>query len=154
MPEYVRTLTALLFLIVKVQFTVVASVKVALNVVVSWNPTLAFGENTLTDVVNAVAVGAMLSTFALVVSPMIVVFPDSKTVHNGSMYSNSVTTGHFEDYIWRDVVSYIDEHYRTLPDRDNRGLVGHSMGGYGASRIGMKHPDVFGSLYVMSPCCM
>jgi len=28
------------------------------------------------------------------------------------------------------------------------------MGGYGASRIGMKHPDVFGALYIMSPCCM
>jgi hypothetical protein len=28
------------------------------------------------------------------------------------------------------------------------------MGGYGASRIGMKHPDVFGALYLMSPCCM
>jgi S-formylglutathione hydrolase FrmB len=26
------------------------------------------------------------------------------------------------------------------------------MGGYGATRIGMKHPDVFGSLYIMSPC--
>ena len=34
------------------------------------------------------------------------------------------------------------------------GLVGHSMGGYGATRIGMKHPDVFGSLYIMSPCCL
>ena len=28
------------------------------------------------------------------------------------------------------------------------------MGGYGAARIGMKHPDVFGSLYIMSPCCL
>ena len=28
------------------------------------------------------------------------------------------------------------------------------MGGYGASRIGMKHPDVFGALYIMSPCCL
>src|SRR3546814_3041179 len=28
------------------------------------------------------------------------------------------------------------------------------MGGYGASRIGMKHADVFGALYMMSPCCM
>jgi S-formylglutathione hydrolase FrmB len=28
------------------------------------------------------------------------------------------------------------------------------MGGYGASRIGMKHADVFGALYIMSPCCM
>ena len=28
------------------------------------------------------------------------------------------------------------------------------MGGYGAARIGMKHSDVFGSLYIMSPCCL
>jgi len=28
------------------------------------------------------------------------------------------------------------------------------MGGYGATRIGMKHSDVFGSLYIMSPCCL
>jgi S-formylglutathione hydrolase FrmB len=41
-----------------------------------------------------------------------------------------------------------------LPERAARGLVGHSMGGYGAARIGMKHADVFGSLYVMSPCCL
>lgn len=85
---------------------------------------------------------------------MIVVLPDSKTMHNGSMYSNSVTTGNFEDYIAHDVVAYIDAHYRTIPDRLSRGLVGHSMGGYGASRIGMKHPEVFGSLYIMSPCCL
>jgi enterochelin esterase-like enzyme len=85
---------------------------------------------------------------------MIVVLPDSKTVHNGSMYSSSVTTGDFEKFISHDVVTYIDAHYRTLANRENRGLVGHSMGGYGASRIGMKHPDVFGSLYIMSPCCM
>ena len=40
------------------------------------------------------------------------------------------------------------------PTRESRGLVGHSMGGYGAARIGMKHPDVFGALYIMSPCCL
>src|SRR5689334_10341436 len=85
---------------------------------------------------------------------MIVVLPDSKTVHNGSMYSSSVTTGDFEHYVARDVVSYIDAHYRTIASRDSRGLVGHSMGGYGATRIGMKHADVFGSLYIMSPCCL
>ena len=85
---------------------------------------------------------------------MIVVLPDSKTIYNGSMYSSSVTTGDFENFIARDVVAYIDAHYRTIPDRQSRGLVGHSMGGYGASRIGMKHPDVFGALYIMSPCCL
>lgn len=85
---------------------------------------------------------------------MIVVLPDSKTLHNGSMYSSSVTTGDFEQFIARDLVAYIDAHYRTLPNRLSRGLVGHSMGGYGATRIGMKHSDVFGSLYIMSPCCL
>ncbi len=92
--------------------------------------------------------------FAQGAQEMIVVLPDSKTVHNGSMYSSSVTTGDFEKFIAHDVVAYIDAHYRTLANRTSRGLVGHSMGGYGASRIGMKHPDVFGSLYIMSPCCM
>lgn len=92
--------------------------------------------------------------FAQSAKEMIVVLPDAKTVHNGSMYSSSATTGDFERFIAQDVVAYIDTHYRTLPNRASRGLVGHSMGGYGASRIGMKHADVFGSLYMMSPCCM
>jgi enterochelin esterase-like enzyme len=92
--------------------------------------------------------------FAQGAQEMIVVLPDSKTVYNGSMYSSSATTGDFENYIARDVVEYMDTHYRTIPKRTARGLVGHSMGGYGASRIGMKHSDVFGSLYIMSPCCM
>ncbi len=85
---------------------------------------------------------------------MIVVLPDSKTLYGGSMYSSSVTTGDFERYVAHDVVSYMDAHYRTIPNRLARGLVGHSMGGYGAVRIGMKHPDVFGSLYIMSACCL
>src|SRR5579871_2870163 len=67
---------------------------------------------------------------------MIVVLPDSKTLHNGSMYSSSVTTGDFEQFISRDLVAYMDAHFRTLPSRESRGLVGHSMGGYGATRIG------------------
>jgi S-formylglutathione hydrolase FrmB len=92
--------------------------------------------------------------FAQGAQEMIVVLPDSKTLHNGSMYSSSVTTGDFEKYIAHDVVAYIDAHYRTIPNRMSRGLVGHSMGGYGATRIGMKHSDVFSSLYIMSPCCL
>jgi pimeloyl-ACP methyl ester carboxylesterase len=92
--------------------------------------------------------------FAQGAKEFIVVLPDSKTIYNGSMYSSSATTGNFENYIAHDVVSYIDAHYRTIPERTSRGLVGHSMGGYGASRIGMKHPDVFGALYIMSPCCL
>jgi enterochelin esterase-like enzyme len=85
---------------------------------------------------------------------LIVVFPDAKTVHNGSMYSRSATTGDFETFVARDLVRYVDAHYRTIADRQSRGLAGHSMGGYGTTRIGMKHADVFGALYMMSPCCL
>lgn len=92
--------------------------------------------------------------FAQGAREFIVVLPDSKTAHNGSMYSSSVTTGDFERFIARDLVAWVDGRYRTLARRESRGLVGHSMGGYGATRIGMKHADVFGSLYIMSPCCL
>jgi S-formylglutathione hydrolase len=85
---------------------------------------------------------------------MILVHPDAFTVYDGSMYSNSPTTGDWEDYIAEDLVSYIDSHYRTVADRNSRGLAGHSMGGYGTVRIGMKHPEVFSAFYAMSSCCL
>jgi S-formylglutathione hydrolase FrmB len=85
---------------------------------------------------------------------MIVVLPSTQTLHNGSMYSSSVTIGDWEGFITHDLVGYIDAHYRTIPNRASRGLFGHSMGGYGASRLGMKYPGIFAALYIMSPCCM
>jgi enterochelin esterase-like enzyme len=94
---------------------------------------------------NAIAAGAR---------EMILVLPDAFTVYNGSMYSNSPTTGDWEGFLSRDLVAYIDSHYRTVADRDSRGLSGHSMGGYGTVRVGMKHPEVFSALYAMSSCCL
>ena len=85
---------------------------------------------------------------------MIVVIADAQTLHNGSMYSNSATTGNWEDFIAHDLVAYIDGHYRTIARRESRGIAGHSMGGYGTVRIAMRHPDVFAAFYAMSPCCM
>jgi enterochelin esterase-like enzyme len=85
---------------------------------------------------------------------MIVVMPDAYTPFGGSMYSNSVTTGNWESFVARDLVSYIDAHYRTIAKREARGLSGHSMGGYGTLRIGMKYPDTFVALYAMSACCL
>ncbi len=101
--------------------------------------------NALTSIENAFKNGA---------AEMIVVLPNSQTVHNGSMYTSSVTTGDWERFITDEVVNYVDNHYRTLAHRDSRGLVGHSMGGYGTLRLGMKHPELFAALYAMSPCCL
>src|SRR5207248_7222146 len=68
--------------------------------------------------------------------------------------SSSVTIGDWENFIADDLVSYVDSHYRTISNRASRGLGGHSMGGYGTIRIGMKRPDVFSSMYIMSACCL
>ena len=85
---------------------------------------------------------------------MIVVMPNAFTRYQGSMYSNSVTTGNWEEFVAKELIAYIDSHYRTIPTASGRGLAGHSMGGYGTIRIGMKNPAVYSSLYMMSPCCM
>ncbi len=69
----------------------------------------------------------------------------------GSFYANSPVTGNWEDFIAKDLVEYVDATYRTLPQAASRGIAGHSMGGYGALNAAMKHPDVFGSVYSMSP---
>ena len=92
--------------------------------------------------------------FATGTREMIVVLANAQTLHNGSMYSNSPTTGNWEDFMAHDLVAYIDSHYRTIADRRSRGIAGHSMGGYGTVRIAMRHPDVYSAFYAMSPCCM
>ena len=84
----------------------------------------------------------------------IIVMPNAYTRYLGSMYSSSVVTGDWEAFVAQDLVSFIDKHYRTLATRASRGLAGHSMGGYGTLRIGMKYPTVFSSLYSMNPCCL
>ncbi len=85
---------------------------------------------------------------------MILVLPDAFTIYDGSMFSNSPTTGDWESFVASDLVGYIDGHYRTIANRGARGLSGHSMGGYGTVRIGMKHPEAFSALYAMSSCCL
>jgi S-formylglutathione hydrolase FrmB len=88
------------------------------------------------------------------VNEMIVVTPNAYSRHQGSWYSNSATTGNWEDFITEELVSYIDAHYRTIAKATSRGIMGHSMGGYGAMRIGEKHPDVFSSVYLLSPATL
>jgi S-formylglutathione hydrolase FrmB len=85
---------------------------------------------------------------------MILVMPNCYNTYAGCMYSNSVTAGNWEGYVADDLVAYMDKNYRTIATREGRGLGGHSMGGYGTLRIGMKRPDVFSALYALSSCCL
>ncbi|MHC4583557.1 MAG: alpha/beta hydrolase, partial [Planctomycetota bacterium] len=50
------------------------------------------------------------------------------------------------DYIAKDLVEYIDSYYRTLPQRESRAVIGHSMGGYGAVKLGILYPEIFGCM--------
>jgi enterochelin esterase-like enzyme len=84
----------------------------------------------------------------------IVVVPDTLTKLGGSMYSSSPTTGDFKAFIAKDLVAYIDSHYRTIARRNGRGLAGHSMGGYGTWTVGMTYPEVFNAIYAQSACCV
>jgi S-formylglutathione hydrolase FrmB len=84
------------------------------------------------------------------VNEMIVVMPNARNAYNGSFYTNSPVTGNWEQFIARDLVNYVDRKYRTLRTRKARGLAGHSMGGYGALRIAMRHPQTFSAVYALS----
>jgi S-formylglutathione hydrolase FrmB len=94
------------------------------------------------------------ATAELGTNELILVMPNAYTMYQGSMFSNSVTTGDWEGFIAKDLVAYMDGHYRTIPERASRGLAGHSMGGYGTFRIAAKYPQVFSSIYILSACCL
>ena len=76
----------------------------------------------------------------------VVVFVDAWTSLGGSQFLNSTSTGRYMDYLCDEVVSFVDERYPTLAERDHRGLAGKSSGGYGAMVVPMLRPDVFGAL--------
>lgn len=52
---------------------------------------------------------------------------------------------HYDDYIARDLVAFIDARYRTRAGRQHRGIAGLSMGGFGAIALTLGYPDVFGA---------
>ena len=58
----------------------------------------------------------------------------------------------FETYVSKELVEYIDSHYRTRPNRYMRAITGLSMGGHGALFLAFRHPDVFWSCGSMSGC--
>ena len=85
---------------------------------------------------------------------LILVVPNGDSKMKGGFYSSGPTVGDYEDMVAHDLVEWVDANYRTIPDRESRGLAGHSMGGYGTIRVAMKHPGIFSSIYMMSACCL
>ncbi len=75
--------------------------------------------------------------------PLIVVMPDSER----GWYTDAaqLLNRNFETYIARELVDFVDASFQTIPCRQSRALAGLSMGGYGAIKLALKHPDLFGA---------
>jgi enterochelin esterase-like enzyme len=83
------------------------------------------------------------------IPPMIIVMPDD----GGETYWANWSGGgpRWADYLTEDVVSFIDQRYRTLSSASARGIGGLSMGGLGALNLAFSHPDTFGVVGAHSP---
>ena len=78
--------------------------------------------------------------------PAIVVWVDCWTSLGGSQFLDSPGTGRYHTYLCDEIVPWVDANYRTLADRDHRGIKGKSSGGYGAMVTPMLRPDLLGGL--------
>lgn len=89
-----------------------------------------------------------------IIEPVIVVMPNHFTLFRGSWYTNSKLTGKWADFTGEDLVNFVDHNYRTISNRDYRGIAGHSMGGQGAIKIAMLFSDIFSTVYALSPATL
>ena len=73
-------------------------------------------------------------------TPLIVVMPDG----DDGWYMDWADGVHrYEGQIVRDLIPHVDATYRTIAAREGRAVAGLSMGGYGALRLALAHPDLF-----------
>ena len=76
----------------------------------------------------------------------VVVYVDAWTTYGGSQFVDSPGTGQYHSYLCEEIVPWVDEHYRTIAERDSRAIAGKSSGGFGAMITPMLRPDLFGAL--------
>ncbi|MDE6096332.1 MAG: PepSY-like domain-containing protein [Muribaculaceae bacterium] len=80
--------------------------------------------------------------------PVIIVSPQALPIGwyiNANVKDPKVTSGPIEDVLIKDLIPYVDSHFRTVPSKEGRGIEGFSMGGRGALMLAFKHPDKFGA---------
>jgi|UniRef100_UPI0037847795 S-formylglutathione hydrolase FrmB len=82
------------------------------------------------------------------IPPMLVVFPHGMAA---SMWCDSKDGAvPMETVVTRELVPHIDATFRTLATREARMIEGFSMGGYGAARLGLKYPQLFGAVSILA----
>jgi len=65
----------------------------------------------------------------------------------GSWYIDSPvdSTFKYETFVSKELIEYVDEHYKTIADRQHRAITGLSMGGHGGLFLAIRHKDVYGN---------
>ena len=77
----------------------------------------------------------------------VVVFPESKPL---SMWVDSKNGGYpIESLFIKSLVPHIQNSFRISKDRLQHYIAGFSMGGYGAARLGLKFPNIFGNIVMV-----
>lgn len=86
------------------------------------------------------------------IQPLIVVLPEGD---NSFWFNHAPVPGSegkpWGDYVWRDVVSYVDLNFRTVRARESRAVGGLSAGGQAALAFALTHPEVFSIVGAHSP---
>jgi enterochelin esterase family protein len=81
--------------------------------------------------------------------PMIVVMPSTRGIAAANPPPVDADDACTQEYL-KDIIPYVDTHYRTKPNREHRALAGLSMGGFVVMHTGLPHLDIFSELYVYS----
>ncbi len=83
--------------------------------------------------------------------PSIVVSPDGNSGFWSDWYNNGAGgPPMYESFVIGELIDLIDQRYRTIPERSQRAIMGISMGGYGATSLAARHPDLFGAVATLS----
>lgn len=82
---------------------------------------------------------------------VIVVAVDTSTKTGSTYLTDSATSGQWDTFFTRDLIPFVDAHYRTLPSREARALAGNSTGGFNAVSYGLRHPELIGVIGASSP---
>lgn len=78
--------------------------------------------------------------------PALLVMPDAANRWGGSQFVDSAATGRYQTYLCDEVFAHVDSHFRTVPTREGRAVIGRSSGGFGALRIAMDRPETVGAV--------
>ncbi len=83
------------------------------------------------------------------IPPMVMAFPDGRVPasmprqYDGSFYTDSELYGPFETHMMTEVLTWVRSEFNVSTEREDNAIMGHSMGGFGAMKLAMRHGDVF-----------